>query len=147
MRSDVLSGRRGATVVETVTVLVILIIFAIVSVLIIRSGFLSSLFPSSRLVYGNTTIQCSITAKELSSSATSCTYLITASQGTSGAVYYLYGQGREQCSYLAGDTKCSQEVSISNYAVFKCNTSGLSSGGAQITSPGGAYQVNVSCGG
>lgn len=146
MCSDTLRNRKGATIVETVTVLVILIIFAIVSVLIIRSGFLSSLFPSGRLAYGNTTIQCSVTAKQLSSSATSCTYLITASQGTSGAVYYLYGQGKEQCSYLAGDTTCSQDMTISNYAVFKCNTSGLSSGGTDITSPGGAYKINVSCG-
>ncbi len=147
MRSHIIDNRKGATIVETIMVLVILVIFAVVSVLIIRSGFLSSLLTSSKLNLGNSTVQCSITAKEISASANSCTYELTASQGTSGVVYYLFGQGKEQCSYLAGSTDCFKEVVVSNYAVFKCNTSGESPSGRLVTSPGGKYSVNITCNG
>ena len=147
MRSKLISNKRGATIVEMIMVLTILVIFTLVAVLIMRSGFLSSLLTSSKLNFGNSTVQCSITTKEISSSSSSCTYELTASQGTSGVIYYLFGQGQEQCSYLAGSTNCVKEVTISNYALFKCNTSGDSSSGTQVTSPGGEYTVNVTCGG
>ncbi len=113
-------------------------------IIIISHGFLSSLVPSNFNLFPTSQTgpsQCSFNYSKLSST---CDYKVITQGGSSGLIYSLYVNGKENCSYIAGKTNCI--VYVSKPSLLVCNTSGNEAGGGKSgLGAGGANSLNVSC--